>query len=400
MNNQSRNDWDPRDVSVLDNQRAAYDAERERCPVAHSDFLDWSLFRHQDIINVLEDLETYSSQTKRVQVPNGMDEPEHNRYRSALEPFFSPEWMSTLEPRCRRIASALFEAHASNDTMEFVNNFAQPFTLQTLCAFVGWPLENWEFLRGWTHGNQEAAFSQNREAGAALAHGYINYVQQGITERRQSESDGDYIQRDLDERRQSDGQDGDDLISQLMRTKVDGNPLTDEEIVSTTRNWTAGHGTVAATLGIIVHALAEDAELQARLRNDPSLIPAAIEEIPRTNGPLVANRRTTTRDVQIDGREIPSGDKLSLIWIAANRDPRAFDDPDEIRLERDQSKNLLYGHGIHYCVGAELARLELRIAVEELLKRTKTFTIATNASLSPQVYPSNGFQELPLRLSM
>ena len=101
MSDQTAPDWDPRDPSVLRNQRLAYDEMRERCPVAHSNFLGWSLFRHEDIAGVLADPETYSSASKRRAVPNGMDKPEHTKYRSVLEPYFTPERMAAFEPVCR-----------------------------------------------------------------------------------------------------------------------------------------------------------------------------------------------------------------------------------------------------------------------------------------------------------
>lgn len=391
-------DWNPRDERVLEDQTTAFDEERQKCPVAYSDFMGWSIFRHEDIVDVLDDPQTYSSQSRHIQIPNGMDPPEHDRYREALEPFFSTQWLDQQESRIRKLASNLLDGLTGSTSVEFMESFAHPYSLQSLCAFIGWPLESWEFLRGWTHGNQQAALARNRDVSAALAHGYSSYVQQGLDTRRHADTDEDFIERDVKTRRKAGDSIGEDIISRLMRLEVDGERLTDEQIISVTRNWTAGHGTVAAALGIVVHALGRDPVLQTQLRDDPSLISAAIDEIPRVNGPLVANRRTTTREVTIGGRTIPEGAKTSLMWIAANRDPDAFEDPKVIDLDRDQSHNLLYGHGNHYCMGSELSRLELRIAIEELLNGTATIALDTDDSNSPAVYPSNGFQELSVYL--
>ncbi|PZR94779.1 MAG: cytochrome P450 [Candidatus Chloroheliales bacterium] len=380
MNYHPNPDWGPRDISVLGDQRRAYDEMRERCPVAYSDFLDWSLFRHQDIISVLADAETYSSASKHLAVPNGMDPPEHTQYRSVLEPYFRPEQMMAIEPQCRRIAVDLLQAFLARDEVEFISEFAQPFLFKTLCTFLGLSSETWENLRGWTHGNQEAAFSQDREAGAALAREFAGYVTEALRVRREAGVDAN-----------------NDLISSLMVTTAEGAALSDEEIVSLLRNWTAGQGTVAAALGILVYYLAEHADVQQQLRREPTLLPAAIDEILRADGPLIANRRTTTHDVEIGGRKIGAGEKLSLNWIAANRDGRAFDDPDAVRFERDPGGNLLFGAGIHYCLGAPLARLEMRIAMEELLTRTTTIEPGATEPLRRDVYPSNGFQALPVR---
>lgn len=181
-------DWDPRDISVLGDQRHVYDEMRERCPVAYSHFLDWSLFRHEDIVNVLADPETYSSASKRLAVPNGMDPPEHTLYSRALAPYFLPERMNALEPDCRRIAIDLLESLLARGDAEvdFIPEFAQPFPIKTLCMFLGWPPETWENLRGWTHGNQEVAFSQNKEAGAALAREFTGYVMEALRIRRKA----------------------------------------------------------------------------------------------------------------------------------------------------------------------------------------------------------------------
>lgn len=374
-------DWDPRDQRVLEHQRTIYDEMRERCPVAYSDFLHWSLFRHQDIVAVLAEPEVFSSASHHLAVPNGMDPPEHTRYRQALEPAFTPERMEALEPACHQLAGTLMQGLLAHNDVEVMVDYAQPFSLKTLCIFMGWPEEDWEFLRGWTHGSQRVAFAQNREAGAALAYSFGEFVKRGLQTRRDSSVETD-----------------DDLLSRLMATEVAGNALSDEEIISLLRNWTAGHGTVAAALGILIACLADDVALQHRMRADPALLPAAIDEILRANGPLVANRRTTTRDVEIEGRTIHAGDRLSLMWIAANRDARVFADPDEICLARDQAPNLLFGHGIHDCLGAPLARLELQVALETLLAQTEIFTRNDAAPVSRAVYPSNGFQELHLRL--
>lgn len=381
MSDKPTPDWDPRDAVVLRDQRSAYDGMREHCPVAYGDFLDWSLFRHETIDGVLADHQTYSSASRHRAVPNGLDPPEHTRYRRVLEPSFAPERMAAFEPGCRRIAIDLVQALLAREEAEFVTAFAQPFPLKTHCAFLGWPPETWEDLRGWTHGNQEAAFSRDRKAGSALAGEFAGYVAEALKVRREGGVDAN-----------------DDLTARLMATKVEGAPLSDEEIVSLLRNWTAGQGTVAAALGILVLYLAEHPDEQRRLRREPALLPAAIDEVLRADGPLVANRRTTTHDVEIEGRTIGAGGKLSLMWIAANRDGRVFDDPDAVRFDRDPSANLVFGAGIHDCLGAPLARLEMRVAIEELLARTATIELGSAEPPRRAVYPSNGLLTMPVRL--
>ena len=170
-------------------------------------------------------------------------------------------------------------------------------------------------------------------------------------------------------------------------------------MVSILRNWTVGEvGTISAAVGILAHDLARHAELQEQLRAQPALLPEAIDEILRIQGPLPANRRIATRSVEISGRKFKAGERISLIWIAANRDGRVFEDPRAFRRNRDPSKDLLYGAGIHRCPGAPLARMELRLLMEALLERTTGIQPVPDQWPSQAVYPASGLATLPLRI--
>jgi cytochrome P450 len=379
MNDMFQQDWDPKSDAVLRDQRTAYDEMRERCPVAYSAFMGWSLFRHEDIATVLADPETYSNVTRFLAIPNGMDPPVHGRYREALAANFDQEQMARFEPRVRETAANLLVPMLFDGEAEFIGAFATPFVFKTLCALLGWPEQQWECLSGWTHGSQQAAFSRDQAAGEALASLFSEHVKTNLDAHRASPDEVA------------------DATDALLRTAVDGKRFDDDQIVSILRNWAAGYGTVAAGLGILVLHLAQEPELQDRLRSDSSLIPAVIEEILRVDDPLIANRRTTTREVEIQGRTIPKGENLTLMWIAGNRDPRAFDDPNAVKIERSTDAGLVWGQGIHLCPGAPLARLEMRVALEELLSRTKRIEIAGDAPRRA-VYSSNGLAALLLRV--
>lgn len=381
MNQKQQDDWSPLDGSILADQRRASDEMRERCPVAHSEYLGWSLFRNEDIATVLADPETYSNESPFPAIPNGLDPPAHGAFRKALQPNFDQDQMSNLEPKVREIAAALLEPWLSGIENDFIESFATPFAVKSLCAQLGWPEKQWNFLAGWIQDGQKAAIDKDPIAGKALADSFSGHVKANLDKRRSSPNDAP------------------DATDALISTEVDGARLDDDQIVSILRNWTAGHGTVVAGLGIVVLHLAQDSGLQERLRVDPSLIPAAIEEILRVDGPLVANPRSTTREVSIQGRTIPKGERLMLMWIAANRDPVAFEDPAVVKIGRDTAASLVWGKGIHFCQGAPLARLEIRVAVEELLSRTKRFGIADDAVPRRAVYPGNGVSELLLWLS-
>lgn len=376
-------DWDPRSDAVQRDQVAAYDDLRERCPAAYSDFLGWSLFRHADITRVLDDPVTFSSVVSRHRaVPNGMDPPEHTEYRRILDPYFEPGPMAAFEPACRAIAADLAKKLPRRDEVEIVSGFAESFAVQAQCAFLGWPADMHVPLRLWTRKNQEATRARDRDRMTEIA----------------GEFDG-YIEALLRVRREAGAQASDDVTTSLMRSRVGNRPLRHEEIVSILRNATVGEvGTISAAVGILVHFLAENPDKQQQLRERPSALPAAIEEILRIHGPLVANRRVTTCPVEIGGRRIGAGESVSIIWISADRDGRVFEDPAAFRPDRDAAPNLLYGAGIHVCPGAPLARLELRVALEELLGCTNRLDLVAHKPPVNAVYPASGYASLPVRI--
>jgi cytochrome P450 len=339
------------------------------------------LFRHPDVSAVLADHETFSNVvSSHLSVPNGMDPPQHTSFRRVIEPFFAPARIRRFEPHCRRIAAELVDAVLGSGEVELMGSFAQEFALRIQCAFMGWPAELHEPLRRWVLKSQAATLGGHRAATAAVA----------------QEFDVE-IRRLLDARRSAGGQD--DVTAELLHATVEDRPLTDEEIVSIVRNWTVGElGTIAASVGIITGFLAAHPDLQDRLRVEPSLLPTAIDEIPRIHAPLIANRRIATHEVSIGGRRIAAGQRLTLLWASANRDEAVFGDPDEFRLDRDPSLNLLYGAGIHVCPGAPLARLELQVVIGELLGRSSRIEPVPGRPPARATYPASGFSVLPLAI--
>ncbi|MEQ9191219.1 MAG: cytochrome P450 [Alphaproteobacteria bacterium] len=377
-------DWDPRSPAVLENQIAAYDEIRQRCPVAHSDYLHWSLFRHGDVVRVLGDHDTFSNVVStHLSVPNGMDPPEHGRFRRIIEPFFADERIAAFEPDCREIAAGLVGRLPGDGEIELMDSFAHDFAMQIQCAFMGWPESLQQPMRHWARRNQQATLSGDRAATAAVA----------------TEFDG-YIRDLLAERRAMGGKAPDDATTRLLNQRLDDRALTEEEIVSIIRNWTVGElATISASTGILAHYVAVHPDLQQALRTEPRKLPAAIDEILRMDAPLIANRRVTTCPVTLGGRRIAAGERVTILWASANRDEAVFGDPDEYRTDRDPADNLLYGAGIHVCPGAGLARLELRVLMEELLAGTDRIAPAPGGQAVRAVYPVGGFAVLPLHVT-
>jgi cytochrome P450 len=384
MSDKPKPDWDPRSETVLSDQIKAYDTMRRRCPVAYSDYFGWSLFRHEDIVRVLDDHDTFSNVvSSHLSVPSGMDPPQHTAYRELIERHFEPERVGAFAPICRKISADLVAGLKRGGEVDFMAQFAQLFAVHIQCAFLGWPADLHEPLLLWVRKNHEATLARDGKAMSAIA----------------LEFDG-YITELLEARSKSGAAVPDDVTTYLLQEKIGDRPLNHEEIVSILRNWTVGElGTITACVGILSHYLAEHPELQRQLRQKPCLLPAAIDEILRMHAPLIANRRLATAPVEIGGRKIAVGERVTLMWASANRDESVFGNPDEFRFDRDPAQNLLYGRGVHICPGAQLARLELRIVVEELLKATRQIALVPGRPPRIAVYPASGFAVLPMQLS-
>lgn len=375
-------DWDPRSAEVQIDQIHAYDHMRKTCPVAYSDYLGWSLFRHADILQVLTDHETFSNVvSQHPSVPNGMDPPQHTVYRRMIDPYFTQERVEAFEPECRRIAGDLLKALRDAPSFEAIGLLAEPYAVRIQCSFLGWPPLLYEPLLQWVHKNREAMRARDTDVMAAIA----------------LEFDG-HIRSQLEWREEAGDAAPDDITTSLVRQTIDGKRLEHGEIVSILRNWTVGElGTIAACVGIVVHFLAENPEIQTRLRFDRSDLSLAIEEILRLHGPLISNRRTALRPVMIRGRRIEAGERMTVIWASANRDARVFEAADQYCPERDQTPNLLYGAGIHICPGAALARMQLRVMIDELLSAIGPFSQVAGDGPLRAVYPASGFVSVLLQ---
>jgi cytochrome P450 len=313
-------------------------------------------------------------------VPNGFDPPEHTAYRRIIDAYFSAQRMTEFEPVCRSIAAKLI-ARLPNET-EIAAEFADVFAIEAQCAFLDWPEGLHQPLLRWTRKNQAATLSGDRDAMAAVAVEFDSYIRDLLAESRKLAP----IRRN-------------DAVTRLLNERIDDRALSDEEIVSILRNWTVGEiSTISACVGILAHYVAERPQLQQQLRDQTNLLPAAIDEILRIHPPLISSRRKTTESVEIGGCQLGTGERITIMWASANRDEAEFGDPDEFRLDRGPATNLLYGAGIHVCPGAPLARLELRVVMEELLGRTKSIAMIPDKKPVRAIYPASGFSSLPLRI--
>jgi cytochrome P450 len=382
-------DWDPLAPEVVDHQQYAHDQVRDRCPVAWSEFLGWSLFKYEDVIAAVRDPGTFSNRVPSSpmlelgsvpSIPLQLDPPEHTPYKRFLISYFSTKRMTAFEPSSRRLAGALLDNYLIRGG-DAVAAFTDPYPVQSLCAFLGWPAEDWRRLKAFSSEIERAALRRDHERS-----------------RRATEEFHAYIQRFIDARRHDPRP---DVTTWLLESeREEAVALDDPRKISILRLLLhAGHGTTTASLGLCLLHLAEHQDDQMHLRNHPDEIPAAAEEILRHDGPLVSMPRVLARDIELRGRRLEAGERVALMFAAADRDPDAFPQPDQCRLGRSPNQHLIFGNGIHFCLGARLARLELRVAIEETLARTKRFELS---GPEPRRYrwPGNGPRSLPLMFEL
>lgn len=367
-----------------ENQRTEHDAARVRCPVAHQ-ANSWVVLGHAEVVAAATDPETFSSNvTTRRAIPNSLDGPEHTAYRAVVDRYLSEQRVADQEPQCRAHAAAIVDALPRNDTVETLAAIGAPYAVRSQSTWLGWPQDLEDDLVAWMRDNHAATRSGNRDRTAAVADRFDHMIRTLLEVRR--------------------GAPVTDITGELMGETVHGRPLTDEEIVSILRNWTAGDlGSLAGSVGVIVHFLATTPTVQHEIRAlarvaDSAALEAAVEEMLRIDDPFVANRRVATRDVELGGQAIPAAGRVQLNWTAANRDPLVFGDPDRYDPKGNADANLVFGIGPHVCPGRALTLMELRVITEELLARTTWIEPATDLPAVRDTPPAGGWALVPVVL--
>lgn len=347
---------------VEDDPRAAYDEARAKCPVAHHGD-HWIALGHAEVVKVARDPRTYSSAhpTRRA-IPNSLDGIEHAAYRTIVDEYMTPARVAAEEPRSRAIAAALVERLPRRTSVGALASIGRPFAVKAMCAWLGWPSSMERDLVEWMAYNHAATRSGDSGWTAQVAERFDEMIVALLDARR--------------------GRPPEDVTGEVMHATVAHRPLTDEEVVSILRNWTAGDlGSLAASIGVIAHLLATRADVQHQMRErvaagDAAWVESAIEEILRIDDPFLSNRRTATVDTELGGQSIAAGERVLINWTAANRDPAVFPDPDAFDPEAHARSNLVFGTGPHVCPGRGLTLMELRVIVEELLRATTWVSLA------------------------
>jgi len=365
--------------------RVQLDAQRERCPVMHAPDGSITLLSHEDVCAAALDPETFSSAVSAHRaIPNSLDGEEHKKYRALIDKYLTEEEVLLQEPQCQKHASEIIASLPRETTVRTVLDIGTPFAVRTQSTWLSWPQEIEDVLVAWMADNREATRSGKREKMADVAERFDAIITSLIN--------------DL-------GSDtGEDVLSRLMREEIDGQKLTKTEIVSILRNWTAGDlGSLAASVGVIVHHLATDIALQEYLRSlvakkKTKEFEDAIEEILRIDDPFVSNRRIATKDTEVAGVRIDKGTRVILNWTSANRDPKAFREPDAFNPDEHSEANIVFGIGSHICPGRALTLMELRVIIWELLTQTKHVAMSTERPPVRETPPVSGWAKVPVIL--
>jgi cytochrome P450 len=338
----------------------------------------WLATRYADVRLVLGDrrfgrapsVEADEPRWSEAKVGSGMlamDPPEHTRLRALVAKAFTQRRMERLRPRIRELASRLVdELLAMGPPVDLVENFAIPLPVGVICELLGVPVEDRTRFRVWS----DAVLSTNVltesefEANRAEFRAYIS----GLIERRRAEP-------------------ADDLMTELIEARDERDRLSELELVDLCLGiLLAGHETTATQLPNFVYVLLEDPQRWAQLRADPALLPAAVEELMRfvPLGMGASFPRYAMEDVEVGGVLVRAGEPVLITVGSANRDPRQFDAPDELRFDRKENQHLGFGHGAHHCLGAQLARIELQEGLRILLDRLPSLHLADDITWKTQ----------------
>ena len=379
--------YDPSRPDFQVRAHEVYRSLRDDHPVYHNPAAGfWALSRFEDVRAAAGDPQSFSSENTDISqglLPQiqSMDPPRHDQLRRLVQLAFTPRRVSSMEPRVREIARALIDAFKKDGHCDLLGQFARHLPSLVIGEMIGVPEDRREAFLEWTESmvevpEGEAAGERNRLSALKIYEEFARLLEDRRRQRR------------------------DDLMSALVDAEEDGLRLTQEELLGFCFVLiVAGNDTTTNLISNGAVMLAHHPEQRHWLAQEPSLIPNAVEEMVRYEAPAQALPRRTLRDVRMHGITIPEGELVRLVWGAANRDGREFPDPDRFDVKRSIKRHLGFGHGLHFCLGANLARLEARVAFEELLAQMPEYKLEAEPRWLTSIW-ARAYAEVPVRFDL
>jgi cytochrome P450 len=396
--------FDPDDISFVADPYPAYERLREHAPVLYDDATDhWLVTRYADVNSLLRDRRfgrtylhtaTHEEMGHRPPDPSldpfwhlinhgilDMEPPDHTRVRRLVAKAFTPRMVEAMREPVQRLTDGVIDAVDGGGEFDLLPAIAEPLPVAVIAELLGVPEEDRHLLRPWSADicrmYELHPTTEDRALAVRASVEFSEYLR-ALSRQRRAAPTGD-------------------LISEMAAVVDDGERLTEDELIGTcVLLLNAGHEATVNVTGNGWWALFRNPSALARLRAEPQLVPLAVEELMRWDTPLQLFERWVLEDVEIHGTPVLRGAELGLVFGSANRDPAAFDAPDELRLDRAQNPHLTFGAGIHFCLGAPLARLELQTSFATVLRRLPTLEPAAEPRWKPG-YIIRGLEALRVR---
>ena len=379
------------------NPYPAYERMRNDSPVFHLAPLDlWLIFDFDGVKRAYVDHDAFSSDLSHAPGHGNpgewfifFDPPRHTKLRALIAKAFTPRVVANLEPRIRELSRQLLDESIERGEMDLATEFAVPLPMRVIAELIGVPVTEWPRYKRWSDAILKLANTVSKDEEAARTIQEFGIVKNEMRA---------FLPELIAQRRAAHQ---DDLLTRLVEAEVDGERLTQEEILGFVQLLLVGGQETTANLinNAILCFLENPAELE-RLRAAPALLPSAIEEVLRYRSPLHWMPRATRREAVVHGQVIPAGKVVLPLIGSANRDPKQFRDAGRFDIRRDPNPHIAFGHGIHACLGAPLARLEARIALADFLERVKGFELASDEPWEPRkALGVHGPSRLPIRFT-
>jgi cytochrome P450 len=385
--------YDPFDATIIDDPYPTYRLLRDEDPVYRAGQTDtWVLSRHHDVQTALLDHDSYSSVDSVFPTPPGsdfvqsllpmmilMDPPRHNQLRALVSRGFTPRRIAALNDGIEQLAQDLVERlDGGSGSADFVVDFAGVLPAMVIADLLGVPRDDRDQFRQWSSMLVQADPTHGKTAdGLSAMASMYGYFTDFLAERRRSPRQ--------------------DLMSALVAAEIDGVHLTDEELLGfCALLLIAGTETTTNLLGNSAVVLAQHPDSRRRLAGDHTLLGPAIEELLRYDSPIQGICRVLTRDITLHDTTMSRGESVLILFGSANRDERAFPDPDLFDIDRKPEHQVAFGKGVHFCLGAALARMEARIALTALLQRVPNWDVDLDSAQRLRSGPIRGYTSLPI----